>query len=98
MIGERLGAEEAERLGLVSFVVDDGTVVDAALALATRLAAGPTRAISASKVAINAYMRMVSSVVMPLSLSAEGHTLASADHREAVRAFQEKRPPEFTGR
>jgi enoyl-CoA hydratase len=98
MTGERLGAEEAERLGLVSFVVDDGTVVDEALALAARLAAGPTRAISASKVAINAYMRMISSVVMPLSLSAEGHTLASVDHREAVRAFQEKRPPEYTGR
>ncbi len=98
MTGERLGADEAERLGLVNLVVDDGAVVDEALALATRLAAGPTRAISASKVAINAYMRVVSSLVMPLSLSAEGHTLASADHREAVRAFQEKRPPEFTGR
>jgi enoyl-CoA hydratase len=97
MTGDRLPAVEAERLGLVNFVVDDGTVVDAALALAARLAAGPGLAISASKVAINSYMRMVSTVVLPLSLSAEGRSMASADHREAVRAFQEKRPPTFTG-
>jgi enoyl-CoA hydratase len=97
MTGDRLPAEEAERLGLVSFVVDDGTVVDEALALAARLAAGPALAISASKKAINAYMKMVSNVVLPLSLSLEGNTMRSADHREAVTAFQEKRPPQYTG-
>ena len=75
MTGERLAAEEAERMGLVNFVVDDGTVVDEALALAARLAAGPGVAISASKMAINSYMRMVSSVVLPLSLSLEGRSM-----------------------
>ena len=98
MTGDRLTATEAERLGLVNFVVDDGTVVDEALALAARLAAGPGLAISASKVAVNSYMRMLSSVVMPLSLSAEGRTMSTEDHREAVRAFQEKRSPTYTGR
>jgi enoyl-CoA hydratase len=98
MTGERVPAEEAERLGLVNFVVDDGTVVDAAMALASRLAAGPGRAISASKMAINGYMRTISSLVLPISLSLEGATMASADHREAVAAFQEKRPPTYTGR
>ena len=98
MTGDRVPAEEAERLGLVNFVVDDGTVVDEALALAARLAAGPGLAISASKMAINGYMRMVSSLVLPLSLSLEGRTMSSADHREAVAAFQEKRPPTYTGR
>lgn len=98
MTGDRLPAEEAERLGLVNFVVDDGTVVDEALALAARLAAGPAIAISASKMAINGYMRMISNLVLPLSLSLEGRSMASEDHREAVRAFQEKRPPTYTGR
>ena len=98
MTGDRLTATEAERLGLVNFVVDDATVVDEALALAARLAAGPGLAIAASKVAVNSYMRMISSVVLPLSLSVEGRTMSSADHREAVRAFQEKRTATFTGR
>lgn len=98
MTGDRLPAEEAERLGLVNFVVDDGAVVNEALALAARLAAGPGLAISASKMAINGYMRMVSNLVLPLSLSLEGRTMSSADHREAVQAFQEKRPATYTGR
>ncbi len=98
MTGDRLTATEAERLGLVNFVVDDGTVVDEALAFAGRLAAGPGLAISASKVAVNNYIRVVSSLVLPLSLSLEENTLASKDHREAVRAFQEKRDAHFTGR
>lgn len=98
MTGDRLTAEDAERMGLVNFVVDDGTVVDEALTLASRLAAGPGMAISASKVAINSYMRMISNLVLPLSLSVEGATMRSADHREAVRAFQEKRVANFAGR
>ena len=98
MTGDRLTATEAERLGLVSFVVDDATVVDEALALAGRLAGGPGLAISASKVAVNTYIRMVSNLVLPLSLSLEENTIASKDHREAVKAFQEKRTANFTGR
>jgi enoyl-CoA hydratase len=97
MTGERVTAEHAERLGLVNFVAEDGHVVDDALALASRLAAGPSLAISASKMAINGYMRMVSNLVLPLSLALEGRTISSEDHREAVTAFQEKRPPVFRG-
>jgi enoyl-CoA hydratase len=97
MTGDRLTAAEAERMNLVNFVVPDGTVVDEALALAARLAAGPGVAISASKMAINNYMRTVSSIVLPLSLALEGASMRSADHREAVKAFQDKRDPNFTG-
>ena len=97
MTGDRLAAAEAEKMNLVNFVVPDGTVVDEALALASRLAAGPGVAISASKMAINNWMRSVSSVVLPLSLALEGASMRSADHREAVKAFQEKRDPNFSG-
>lgn len=97
MTGDRLSAEEAERLGLVNFVVDDDKVLDEAVALAERLAAGPARAIAASKAPLNAYLRFVSSVIMPFSLTYEEATMRTDDHREAVSAFQEKREPRFTG-
>ena len=71
MTGDRIPAEEAERLGLVNFVVDDDALMERALELADRLAAGPALAISASKVAVNQYMKMVSNLVLPLSLKLE---------------------------
>ena len=98
MTGDRLTAEEAERLGLVNFVVDDDAVVTEAMAFAGRLASGPAKAISASTVPINNYIRMISNLVLPLSLSMEEHSMRSEDHREAVKAFQEKRDPKFTGK
>jgi enoyl-CoA hydratase/carnithine racemase len=98
MTGDRLGAEEAERLGLVNFVVDDDKVVEEAVGLAERLARGPARAIAASKVPLNTYLRMVSNLVMPLSLAYEEASMRTEDHKEAVRAFQEKSEPRFTGR
>src|SRR5262249_38957425 len=49
MTGERLSAEEAERLGLVNFVVEDAELMPKARAIAERLASGPARAIAASK-------------------------------------------------
>ena len=75
MTGDRVSAEEAERL-----------------------ATGPARAIAASKVPINKYLKMVSNLVLPLSLSLAGVTMATADAREAAQAFREKREPKFTGR
>ncbi len=98
MTGDRLPAEEAERLGLVSFLVEDDQLMKQALEIADRLAAGPGRAISASKVPINKYIKMVSNLVLPLSLKLEEANMASEDAREAARAFQEKREPKFTGR
>lgn len=97
MTGERISAEQAERLGLVNFVVDDGELMDRALAVAERLAAGAGLAISASKVPINRYIKMVSNLVLPLSLKLEESTMQTNDFREAVAAFLEKREPKYTG-
>ena len=98
MTGERIPAEEAERLGLVNFVVDDDALMDRALELADRLAAGPGVAISASKVGVNQLIKMVSNLVLPLSLKLEERTMATEDFREAVMAFAEKREPKYKGR
>lgn len=98
MTGDRIPAEEAERLGLVNFVVDDDALMERALELADRLAAGPVLAISASKSAINQYIKVVSNVVLPLSLKLEEWTMNTEDFREAVMAFAEKREPRYKGR
>jgi enoyl-CoA hydratase/carnithine racemase len=99
MTGDRVKGKDAAELGLVNFYVDTNEeLMPKALEIAQRLAAGAPQAITASKMAVNAYLRAVSSMVMPISLSYERGTMQTEDHREAVRAFQEKRKPTFTGR
>jgi enoyl-CoA hydratase len=98
MTGDRVTGAEALEMGLANFLVPDDELMDKALEIAGRLAAGAPQAIAASKVAINAYLRSISSMVMPICLKYEDMTMRSADHKEAVKAFQEKRPPVFTGR
>ena len=95
MTGERVSGEQLLEMGLVNFLVEDNEIFDKALACADQLAAGPAEAISASKVPINHYIRMISNLVLPLSLSLEGETMRSQDAVEAQRAFVEKRPPTF---
>ena len=95
MTGDRIDADEAERIGLVNFVVDDDQLLERALTIATRLAAAPQQAIQASKMAVNAWMRSVSATVLPLSLALEEACFGTADQAEAVQAFTERRPPRF---
>ena len=99
MTGERINGKDALELGLASFYVEeDELLLPKAMEIADQLAAGPPKAIAASKMAINAYLRSVSSVVMPISLQYEENSMRSKDHKEAVKAFQEKREPKFTGK
>lgn len=95
MTGDRVDAAEAERIGLVNFVVDDADTIDRAIAIASRLAAGPQQAIRASKQAVNAWMKAVSATVLPLSLALEEACFGSDDQIEAAAAFNEKRLPRF---
>jgi enoyl-CoA hydratase len=97
MTGERITAEQAQQLGLVNFVVDADQLMPRAFEIADKLAAGAGQAISASKVPINRYIKMVTNLVLPLSLKLEEATMQTEDFREAVIAFAEKRAPRFTG-
>ena len=97
MTGDSLKAHEAERLGLVNFVVPEDKLAETAWHWATRLAKGPTRAISGSKVAVNKSVKAAVNLILDTSLALEGHTFTTDDHQEAKRAFIEKRPPQFKG-
>ncbi len=97
MTGDLMSAQEAYELGLVNRVVDEGKALDEAVAIARRLSTGAPFAIQSTKVSVNKIIKAISNLVLPLSLSLEEMSMTKEDHREAVRAFQEKREPKFTG-
>ena len=97
LLGELLSAEDAQRVGLVDEVVDDDALDDTALAMARRLASGPTRAYGEVRRLLAQSLR----TPFETQLEEEAHGLArsgaSRDGREGVTAFMEKRPPVFRG-
>lgn len=95
----RIDGEEALRLGLITELVDDDTLDDRALAVARELASGPSIALRYMKAALNAAADGASAAtVLDMEASAMVRTGQTEDHREAVRAFLDKRPPLFVGR
>jgi 2-(1,2-epoxy-1,2-dihydrophenyl)acetyl-CoA isomerase len=97
MLGERISADQAQDWGLIYKAVDDAVLMDEALALATRLAAGPTVALAAMR--RNVMTALDGTFDEVLRAEAEGQRLAggSQDAREGGLSFLEKRKPVFTG-
>lgn len=97
MLGERIAAEEAERIGLIYKCVADEALMDEARALAERLANGPTRALGEMKRTIRRGLQ--SDFASTLQMEANGQRIAadSADAHEGIAAFLQKRKAEFRG-
>lgn len=94
MLNEPFTAEDAHAWGLVRAVVPAGEVLPAALELARRLAAGPTKAYAEVKRALAASL----DDVLAGEAAAQERLALTADHVGAVEAFLEKRTPTFEGR
>jgi len=95
LTGDLMGADEAERLGLVNHVYPRAALMDEARALARRLAKGPQVAIQFNKRLANLDLVDRVNRVIDASLAMEAITFTTADHREAVQSFIDKRPPTF---
>jgi enoyl-CoA hydratase len=98
LTGDPLPAAEAERIGLVNRVVPAADLDKEAMAFATRLAAGAPLAVRYTKLAVNKLVKDALNVAFDTSTALELLTFHSDDHREALAALREKRPPKFKGR
>ncbi len=94
-----IGAEEAERIGLVSHVVPHDELADRTLSLAREIAAGPPIAHRLTKHLMQTPLRQEYDALLPYHLYAMhvNRTMGAHDLEEGIEAFFEKRPPEFTG-
>ena len=97
LTGDTFGADEALRIGLVSEVAEDEALMDAALALAGRIAANPVRALRLTKRLLREGQKGDSDQVLELSAAYQAIVHETQDHVEAVTAILEKRKPSFTG-
>lgn len=94
-----MGAEEAERTGLVNRLVPEAELLDAALEMAGQICGNSPGGIQMSKRALHANME-ITSYAAALELENRGQALLtrSADMTEALDAFRERRAPNFAGR
>ena len=97
LTGDTIDAEEAMRIGLVGRVVPDEKLMDEARKLAERVAVNPPRAVRLAKRLLSEAKHARLDDVLELSAAFQALAHETADHKEAVAAFSEKRKPNFTG-
>jgi enoyl-CoA hydratase/carnithine racemase len=95
LTGELIGAEEAERIGLVDFVVQADRFEAELRAIADRLGRTASRAACLAKRVMRQAFESPFEPFLQAYLEAQREATASADHREAMRAYREGREPRF---
>jgi len=95
---ERTDARRALELGLINKVVPAGTLMEEAFSLAKKLAQGPTRAFGLTKAILRKSFSSDLKEILEMEALSQSLTFATRDHREAVQAFRQKRPPNFQGK
>ena len=98
LLGDKLAAEDAERIGLIWKCVDDAAFESEVGALAARLASMPTRALVAARAAIDAAQGLGFDAALSNEAAQQRVLGASHDYLEGVAAFMAKRPAAFSDR
>jgi len=97
-LGETIDAKEAQRLGIINFVVEPTELEAETRRLAERLRAAPAVSVGAAKQAVYMSQSADMETMLRYETEAQLRCFESDDAREGVRAFLDKREPKFTGR
>jgi 2-(1,2-epoxy-1,2-dihydrophenyl)acetyl-CoA isomerase len=98
LLGDKLPAEDAARMGLIWKCVDDAQLMDDARALAAGFGKGPTKAYGAIKEALYASPHNTLDAQLNFERDVQRELGRTEDYREGVSAFMEKRAPAFKGK
>lgn len=97
MLGDKVSAADAEKMGMIYKVVDDAVLQQEAITIAKTLSNMPTKAIGLTKRLLNQSMFNTLSKQLEYEGDMQIHAAATADYTEGVNAFLEKRKPIFKG-
>lgn len=98
MLGEPVRAPEAERIGLISQLTDEGEAAASAARLARRLADGPALALAQTKTLLTAELDLPLSAAVEMDAATQALLMHSEDYAEFHASFTEKRPPNWQGK
>lgn len=98
LTNRRIGAQEAQAIGLVTRVVENEALLEEGMALARTLAAGPIAALGGARALLAAGFQQDLDSHLALEAARIAQAGATAEAREGIAAFVERRKPDFTER
>ena len=98
LAADRIGATEAHQWGLVEEVVDPGRAFEAAMAMATKVAAQPPLSVAMTKLTVNRLAHVLDDLASHMDVDRFALASLTDDHKEGVDAFLGRRKPKFSGR
>ena len=97
MLGDKVGAAEAERMGMIYKVFDDILFSEESMKLAYTLSRMPTKGLALTKLALNASLNNTMEAQLNIENELQSKAAHTADYKEGISAFMEKRIPLFKG-